>query len=135
MSADLWELIIGLGGALLSALLGLGVYGLRIAAKKVGNDYAAGVMVRAGEAVQRAVLEVQQTFVAEAKDRNGDGKLSAAERKQAAAMAAAKAKSYLGSKGLKELGKIFGLDLDSFFSSKVEAQVAANKMVTSEKKP
>lgn len=118
--------LVEMGGALVATLIGALFYGLRLLSKKVESDYLRGVTERGIEAVQRAVLEVEQTFVKNAKDRDGDGKLGPREARQAKALAVEKAKSYIGKKGLRELAKIAGAG--SFVSSAIEASVAKKKL-------
>lgn len=135
MDIEVAQQLIALAAAAVTALVGLGVFGLKSFAKKVNNEWARAVLERGAEAAQRAYLEVEQVFVAEARDRDGDGKLGPKERRVAAAMAASRAKSYAGPKGLKELAKVLGAEklVDSFFSSSIEANVAAAKKLTPKK--
>src|SRR3990167_159114 len=67
---------------------------------KVSSDWARGVLYRAGDEVRSAVLEVHQTYVADIKAANADGKLTEEEKDQAYDHAIAIAKSNLGKKGL-----------------------------------
>jgi len=131
MDAALADSLIPALGVLASALVGLAMWGLRLLAKKVENDWIRGVMERSTESVNRAFLEVEQTFVAHAKDKNGDGKLSKEEAGEALDLAVGKAKAYIGQKGLNELGKILGGSdiIDSFLGSGVEANVAKKKLL------
>ncbi len=131
MEIELAEMLLGLGAALAAALMTLAVWGVKKLTKKIENDWVRGVLDRGAEAAQRAFLVIQQTFVAEARDKDGDGKLSKKEAKAAAAQAISQAKSYLGSKGLSELGNVLGGTnaVDNFLSSTIEANVAKSKLV------
>ncbi len=129
MDVELVNVLIGIGGIIISALLaGLGKLAGALA-KKIENEYAKNVLDRARESVQTAVLEVKQTYVDSLKDINKDGKFSMAEEKAARAMVAIKVKKLLGPKGLKEVSKILGAEklVEGFIRSETEATVAALK--------
>lgn len=128
MDTELVTLLVAAGGLVLSAI-GYGiVYGLRTWRKSIDNQWVSGVIWRAQDAVGRAVLEVKQTFVDELRDRNGDGKITAEEAKEAGEKALSKAKSYLGTKGFAELGKVLGAsDPEDFLRTETEAAVAGLK--------
>ncbi len=93
---------------------------------KVKNEYAAGVLSRLSYAALQAVKGVQQAFVDAIKKGREDGVLTDEEKAYAAEQALAALKSYLGPKGLKEIGNILGLnglELDKALSHEVEAAV------------
>jgi hypothetical protein len=102
---------------------------LRIAAlinAKVSNERLNGVLTRLDDAVFMAVREVEQVFVSMLKTASDDGALTAEERRQAKDAALQAARSYLGTRGLAELGKVLGLpgdEVDRVISGKVEAAV------------
>lgn len=82
---------------------------LRIAAlisAKVKNERVQGILVRLDDAVFLAVREVEQVFVSMLKTASEDGVLTAEERRQAKDAALQAARSYLGTRGLAELGKV-----------------------------
>jgi hypothetical protein len=76
--------------------------------KKVANDYARGVLLRAVDAVALAVSEVEQVVVPEIKASAKDGKLTRAEAETIRTKAVERAKSYLGEHGLQELKRVVG---------------------------
>jgi hypothetical protein len=90
------------------------------------NTAVQGVLVRLNDAVETAVLALEQTMVMTAKAAAGGGKMPkeiAAQVKQAALD---EVKSHLGDKGLAELQVILGvhkLDLDAFLATRIEATV------------
>ena len=129
MDQQLVEMLVTVGGALLALLLTALTYGAKKAADKIKNDYASGLMLRMGDAVQHAVLAVKQEYVDQLKDQNGDGKIDRAEAAYAKDLAMQKAKAYLGKKGLKELAKVLGAEslVGDLLGSEVEAQLGALK--------
>ena len=93
------------------------------------NQKIAGILGRAYDAVRTAVLEVAQTYADEIKKGSADGKLTPEERVMAKRAAIDKAKSYLGSKGVKQLAKVIGLDVDNWFGGAVERTVKETKLI------
>ena len=99
----------------------------------VKNTYLKNALVRLDDAVFSAVKELEQTVVAEAKATNSDGKLTAADRDRIKRAAMDKVKSYLGMKGLAEIGTILGLSpegLDGVLGTRIEAAVHDVRAVT-----
>ena len=102
---------------------------LRIAAlinAKVKNERIQGILLRLDDAVFLAVREVEQVFVSMLKTASEDGVLTAEERRQAKDAALRAARSYLGTRGLAELGKVLGLpedEVDRVIGGRVEAAV------------
>lgn len=93
---------------------------------KVQNEYLKGVLVRLDDAVFTAVKDLQQSVVEEIKAASADGKITDDEKRQIKERALASVKSHLGTKGLAEIAKVFGLEggaLETLLSSKVEAAV------------
>lgn len=93
---------------------------------KVDNEALRGVLLRLNDAVVTAVHDLEQTVVNEVKAAAEDGRISREERRRIKEKAVRHVKSYLGPKGLKELGSVLGLwDLavEDFIGSKVEAAV------------
>ena len=74
----------------------------------------------------RAVQQINQTFVDALKKASTDGKLTPEERADALGQAKAKAKSLLSFATLKQIGQEFG-DLETFIETHVEAAVSDNK--------
>jgi hypothetical protein len=73
-----------------------------------------------------AVREIEQLYVSRLKNASADGELTAEERKDAKEAAVTAARSYLGARGLVELGKVLGIpldDVDRVVSARVEAAV------------
>lgn len=108
-------------------LLALGAVLMRWVLPLVQNLWAAGVLTRAWTEVSAAVLEVGQTYVSALKAGAEDGKLTDAEKKDAKLQAIAIAKRNIGTKGLKSIAKIVGVDVEKWIGSKVETAVAATK--------
>lgn len=110
-------------------LAGLTWLAARVAAliqARVKNEHLRGVLVRLEDAVFTAVKDVQQSVVDEIKAASADGKISASERQRIKGAAVGNVKSYLGPKGVAELGRVLGLGagaLDGLIASKVEAAV------------
>ncbi len=99
----------------------------------VKNTYLKNALVRLDDAVFSAVKELEQTVVAEAKATNSDGKLTAADRDRIKRAAMDKVKSYLGMKGLAEIGTILGLSpegLAGVLGTRIEAAVHDVRAVT-----
>lgn len=91
---------------------------------KIDNEKVRKYVGRAFVEVKSAVAEVYQVYVAALKEANEDGKLTALEKKQAKTMALKRAKSYIGKKGLKGLGRVLGTDaVEDWLGGKVEAAV------------
>lgn len=110
-------------------LAALGWLSLQVAAfinTHVRNERLRGVLARVDDAVLVAVREIEQLYVSRLKNASADGELTADERKDAKEAAVAAARSYLGARGLVELGKVLGIpldDVDRIVSARVEAAV------------
>lgn len=93
---------------------------------KTKNEYLSNVFVRLNVAVLDVVKSIEQNVIKEIKQANQDGKISAEEKQAIRSIAINSVKSYLGVKGLTQLGKILGLDdnaLDSMIETKIESAV------------
>lgn len=93
---------------------------------RVDNEALRGVLLRLNDAVVTAVKDLEQTVVDEIKTAAEDGRISREERRRIKEKAVRHVKSYLGPKGLKELGSVLGLwdlAIEDFIGSKVEAAV------------
>ena len=77
--------------------------------KKTNNDYIANVIRRIDDTALRIVKSVYQEYVAGLKKQKAS--LNKDERETALDMALEKLKSYLGPKGLEEIGDVFGFDI------------------------
>lgn len=110
-------------GSLVSALV---AYAVMLIRSKVQNDNASAILVRLTHATELAVREVQQTTVKQLKKAAKDGKLTEDELDEARSAAAKSVKGYLGPKGIGELKKVAGDDLEVILKRAIEAQV--NKM-------
>ena len=116
-------------GALLVGLLSKYVIG------KIKSGAVHDIMQRALIEVDTAVSYVWQTYAKSLKAANEDGKLTAAEKETAKDLALAAAKSYIGTKGIKSLARILGLDsVDSWLGGKIESSVVRLKAADTEKK-
>ena len=111
------------------ALLALGLGWLtKWIATKVHNEKAAGIIMRLDDTAMKVVREVEAAYVAALEEANADGVLTDEEKATAKAKAVAALKSYMGEKGLKELGKLLDIGgaLDGFLSATIENAVAAS---------
>ena len=122
----MYNLIIDYGmvaiGLFLSGLTAIVVkHGLALIDSKIAREYSE----RGWHSAAAAVRFVLGTYVDELKLANADGKLTAAEKKEAKARAIAAAKSYIGAKGLKEIAKVF--DVEEWLGAKIEAVVSDEK--------
>ena len=93
---------------------------------RIENEYLRGVLVRLDDAVLTATKELEQTVVAEIKAAAADGKISPAERERIKRTAITNVKSYIGPRGIAEVGRVLGLPdaaLDCLITSKLEAAV------------
>jgi len=115
----------------LTPFAAMGVYWLGVRAgeliqARVDNEALRCVLLRLNDAVVTAVKDLEQSVVDEVKAAAEDGRISREERRRIKEKAVRHVKSYLGPKGLKELGGVLGLwDLavEDFIGSKVEAAV------------
>lgn len=130
MTNTLWAQLARAAEALSPLLLAaLGWLSLQVAAfinTHVRNERLRGVLARVDDAVLVAVREIEQLYVSRLKNASADGELTAEERKDAKDAAVAAARSYLGARGLVELGKVLGIPLDDVervVSARVEAAV------------
>jgi hypothetical protein len=103
---------------------------------RITRESLRGIAQRSYAELIDAVLEVWQTYTSTLKERNADGELSEEEKAEAKRRALEIAKTNLGAKGLKRLGRalgfteLFGVDLtrtESWMASKVETAVATLK--------
>jgi len=91
---------------------------------KIKSDWARGVVSRAYEEIKGAVMEVAQSYADDIKAKNADGKLTQEERDEAKELALKIAKENIGTKGLKRLARILGLDsIEQWIANKTEAAV------------
>ncbi len=130
MTNTLWAHLARAAEALSPLLLAaLGWLSLQVAAfinTHVRNERMRGVLARVDDAVLVAVREIEQLYVSRLKNASADGALTPDERKDAKDAAVAAARSYLGARGLVELGKVLGIpldDVDRVVSARVEAAV------------
>lgn len=112
---------------LVAGLTFLSAWLAKLITAKVKGEYLRGVLVRLDEAVFTAVKSVAQTYADALKSAREDGKLEPAERQEAKRRALNALKSYLGTRGIGELGKILGLasanQVEEYLAGKVEAAV------------
>lgn len=130
MTNTLWAHLARAVEALSPLLLAaLGWLSLQVAAfinTHVRNERLRGVLARVDDAVFVAVREIEQVYVSRLKNASADGELTPDERKDAKDAAVAAARSYLGARGLVDLGKVLGIpldDVDRVVSARVEAAV------------
>lgn len=96
--------------------------------KNIKNKTAQGIVSRAIDEVGDAVAAVYQRFVSALK---AEGKFNKEAAGRAFDQAMAEAKSNIGTKGLKALARVVGVDVDSWLGTKLEASVAASKPILS----
>ncbi|OFV81978.1 MAG: hypothetical protein A2Y78_00140 [Acidobacteria bacterium RBG_13_68_16] len=88
-------------------------------------------LIRASTVAGLAALEVASVFTAAIKTASEDGSLTPAEGRQALNLALAKAREYLGPKGLAALDEILGRGgdqaVDRYLIALIEAALAAEK--------
>ncbi|MFZ5892531.1 MAG: hypothetical protein ACOY0T_15835 [Myxococcota bacterium] len=130
MSDEIWASLAKAAEALspvfLAVLSWVSVRIAQLVDAKVKNEHVAGVLHRLDDAVTVAVREVEQVVVTELKAARSDGILNPDERLRVKGAALAAARSYIGFKGLLEIGKILGLktdELDRLVEARVEAAV------------
>lgn len=110
-------------------MLGLGYVSKLLAdliKAKTKNEYLSGVLVRLNTSVVDAVKAIEQSVVEEIKKASADGVITDAERLSIKQAALDAVKSYLGVKGLNEIGKVLGLSnaaVEGLISDKIEAAV------------
>lgn len=111
----------------------LGAVGTFLVAKvlsKVGSAYLRDTLMRLGAEIRAAVLECHQVYVDAIKKGREDGKLTPEEAAEAKRKTVEAIKSNLGTKGLKRLMRVLGIDeagIDKYLGSHVEAHVAELK--------
>lgn len=125
----MYEFIAEQGYAVLSWVLAIvGTLLTRYVWRRIGNDYARGVVSRAYEEVRSAVLEVAQTYTSELKAGRADGRLTESEKTEAKQRAIARAKSNIGRKGLERLARVLDLEsVEGWLANRTEAAVAQYK--------
>jgi hypothetical protein len=113
--------------ALATALSSVAITAIRRWGENQKNSWASGVVYRAAEAAERAVLMVNQVFTERA--RGVDGKLSASSSREAMAMALGAVRDQLGSDGLSMLIRATGSEDAAARTMKtlVEAAVQGEK--------
>lgn len=107
-------------------------WGARWFYMRAKNENVKAGILRLNDAVNTAVLEIQQTVVTTLKERSGDGKLTAADVAAVREAALATAAAQLGGpKGVESLKKVLGVDdMANVIASKIEASVQQVKAST-----
>ncbi len=125
----LGEGIAQVGAGLVSLLLSLLAWGIKVAASKVKSEMGQNALFALDSAVYTAVSFTNATYVQELKDRDGDGKLSGEEAKVAWDKTWAAIKAQLGPKLWGEVTKNFGgaAQTEEALRAKVESAVASSK--------
>ncbi|MDX2087854.1 MAG: hypothetical protein SFX73_08390 [Kofleriaceae bacterium] len=93
---------------------------------RVRNEYLRGVLTRLDDTVVSVVREIHQVTVDALKAATVDGKLPPSARDTVKQAAISAIKSHLGAKGLNELARVLGLDVqgvDRLIGTKIEATV------------
>ena len=109
---------------------GLGYVGKLLVAyiqSHVHNAMLQSILIRLNDAVITAVKSTNQLVANAVRDASADGVITPAERDHIKQVALDSVKSYLGLKGLNEVGKVLGLDqpaVDKLVGDKIEAAVA-----------
>jgi hypothetical protein len=125
-----WDLgsraVIALAPILVAVLGYVSMKAAELLQAKVKNEYLQGILVRLDDAVFTAVCEVQQVVVDKLKSESTDGHLDATGRAHVKAAALEAVRSYLGPKGLTQVGRVLGIPsagVDRHLESRVEAAV------------
>ena len=123
------EMILSICAPLLTLLLSWGAIVLtNTIRRKVGNDYARGVLERLADAAYLAVNVTQQTVVASLKASAADGKLTKGEATDALYAAKDHLKTYLGTKGVEALAEIVDSDMiEDAIEAAIESEIADRK--------
>ena len=124
--AHLGNTIHALSPLLLAALSWLSLRIAALISAKVKNERLHGILSRLDDAVVAAVREVEQVYVSMLKTASQDGSLTLEERRNAKDAALQAARTYLGPRGLAELGKVLGMnedDVDRVIGTRVESAV------------
>ena len=123
------ELIITICAPLLTLLLSWGMVVLtNTIRRKVGNDYARGVLERLADAAYLAVNVTQQTVVARLKESAKDGKLTKGEATDALDAAKDHLRTYLGTKGVEALAEVVDSDMiEDAIEAAIESEIADRK--------
>ena len=119
-----------------TAALGLVSIGLtwltKWIATKVKNERAAGIITRVDDVVMKVAREIFLGYVNPLKKASADGKLTEAENANAKEKALEAAKSYIGAKGIKEIGWLLTGDDHAgaveYISTAIENAVAKRKI-------
>jgi len=126
MQIDQWlpHLITALA-PLLIALLSWGFAELaRLIRARVRNEYARGALERLNDAVSTVVKEQTQTTIADLKEAASDGKITKLEAIEIRDKAAARIRTYLGTKAVKDLEGVFDRDMiEEIIKAKIEAAI------------
>jgi hypothetical protein len=98
--------------------------------RKIRSDWARGVISRATDEVVDVVKSVFQSYVEGIKAGRATGGLSQDEKVEARNRAWREFSSNLGTKGLKRLARVIGIDVEdvgTWFDSKAETAIAVSK--------
>lgn len=95
---------------------------------RIKAGYARDLAQRAWVEIQGAAFEVGQVYVDGLKAASKDGTLTVNEKAAAKVMAIDVAKANIGAAGLKRLGRVLGVNIDTWLASKVEQAVAIQKL-------
>jgi hypothetical protein len=95
---------------------------------KVDNERARGVLLRLTDAVENAVLEVEQTTSEALRAAAEDGKITSDEAEKVRQVALDAAKRQLGTHGVAELRQVLGdEEVDELIGGRLEAHLARIK--------
>jgi hypothetical protein len=95
---------------------------------KVDNERARGMLLRLTDAVENAVLEVEQTTAEALRNAAEDGHITDEEARNVRQTALTAAKRQLGTRGVAELRKVLGDDeVDELIGGRLEAHLARIK--------
>lgn len=130
ISGLIFQLVGDYGGTAITILLaGIGWIVGKLLKHFLDKGYTRETLGRAWDAIRTATAEVAQTYVDGIRKGSSDGKLTGREKTEAKNRALKNAKSYLGAKGLKKLGKVLGLDdVDEWLGGQIESAVRDQKL-------
>ena len=124
------NLYVEYGPAVLAAVfLGLAWLYSRFLADKIKNTRVGEMVAASGQELRAVITEVNNTYVKALKDTEQDGEWDAEAKAEAKKKAIDKFKENWGTKGIKRMAKVLGIDgaVDSWIGTQVEATLTDMK--------
>lgn len=123
-------LYVDYGPAVLAAIfMGLAWLYSRFLADKIKNTRVGEMVAASGQELRAVITEVNNTYVKALKDTEQDGEWDAEAKAEAKKKAIDKFKENWGTKGIKRMAKVLGIDgaVDSWIGTQVEATLTDMK--------